>query len=185
MVMPCWRMRSSASALCCGSRDPTASSTTNTCLPLAASSSTVCSTQTCDSMPQTTTCGRSMPGKPGRHWPATQEKCSFAPTLPVGRCAATAECVCPIPFGYCSVAATGTFSCWATCTSQSTWARMRCQAWIWGKRRSCRSITSREEVSARIRGVVMRGFYPSPAMVLRMKQRSSHAFALSGRLRNR
>ena len=85
----------------------------------ALSSSAVCSTHTCASIPTSTTWRRAI-RLSGRHWAATQEKCFFSTTGASGHSSASASTVWPSPDGYCSDSTTGRPRSTEACSSQPT-----------------------------------------------------------------
>ncbi len=150
IIAPAWRIRSTASALSLGRREPIASSTTNTSRPRPSRSSTVCSTQTCASLPQTTNCRRSPPGARSRAPSAAAEKSSFSRICVGSSSSRRAATVGPRPLLYCSLASTGTSSARATRNNHWLYSTSAGPSSMAGSRRSWISTTSRVEVAARI-----------------------------------
>src|SRR5690606_17634375 len=148
---PAWRMRCSASSLSEARRELTASSTTNTWLPCASRSSTVCITQTWVSQPQITNCLRSSPGRLNSSPSAAEENSIFSRMDSAATPSRRTEAVGPRPLLYCSVSSTGTSTRRAICCSQAVCSIMLALSRMAGSRRSWMSMINRVDSVALIR----------------------------------
>jgi len=132
-------------------RDEVASVTTKTSVPWSIRLTAVCMTQICASMPAITAWPRPVALKAAaKSRSSMQEKCIFGRIVARAAVAAAASSgtVAPRPLGYCSVSRIGTASSVAAAIRVRALRMVRAGACMAGTRRSCMSMTIRQEVSA-------------------------------------